>query len=113
MMLTDARDFVRSQGVTSLQEVATHLGVATDIAEALLQKWLDKGRIEQLPSIPRCGGCDRCSPAVQMLYRWRTQDAPGPNQPEPGRSISVPNACPEDGPPQDQTCDSPASQSSS
>jgi hypothetical protein len=102
-MLTAARDFVRAQQVTSLREVALHLGVPEDVAEALLQKWLQKGRIERIPSLPKCHACNLCSEAAQSLYRWRgAPDAEASNHPDAGTNVKVPSTCPAAGPSQGQ-----------
>jgi hypothetical protein len=112
-MLRATRDFMRSQGIASVPELSAHLGVPTEVARALLQKWLDKGRIELVQTLPKCSGCDRCGPAGQELYRWLPDTAPEVSNLESGSRISSPSTCPDDGPPQGQACDLPASQSSS
>lgn len=76
-MLIAARDLVRQQGVISLQEVAFKLGVPADIARAALQKWVDKGRVERLPTPAACIGCTLCDSAPRELYHWCHQDAAG------------------------------------
>ena len=102
-MLTAARDFVRAQGVTSLHEVAMHLGVSEEVADALMQKWLEKGRIERVATRPKCSACDLCAGAPTSLYRWTgSQPSENPDQPEPGRSVKVPSDCPAGGPSQGQ-----------
>ncbi|MCF7978893.1 MAG: FeoC-like transcriptional regulator [Chromatiaceae bacterium] len=69
-MLTTARDLVREQGVISLQEVAFKLGVPSQVARAMLQKWVAKGLIEPLPTTAACAGCTLCDSAPRELYRW-------------------------------------------
>ncbi|MBK5941042.1 FeoC-like transcriptional regulator [Halochromatium roseum] len=69
-MLTRARDLVREQGVISLQEVALKLGVPSQVARAMLHKWVAKGRIEQLPTTTACAGCSLCDGAPRELYYW-------------------------------------------
>ncbi|MEA3640184.1 MAG: FeoC-like transcriptional regulator [Lamprobacter sp.] len=107
-MLTRARDLVRQQGVISVQEVALNLAVPTDVARALLQKWVDKGRIAQLPTPTACTGCMLCDPAPRELYHWQAtaeedaDSASGADQSEVGRSTRVPSRCPAARPPQGQ-----------
>lgn len=102
-MLTAARDFVCAQGVTSLREVALNLGVSEEVAAALMQKWIDKGRIERVATAPRCSGCDLCSSAATSLYRWAgPQAAERSDQSASGRNVKVPSDCPAGGPSQGQ-----------
>lgn len=113
-MLSQARDFVRRQGVSSLREVALHLDVTEDVAASLLQKWLDKGVVERITALPRCSACDLCSSAARTLYRWSgSKPADAADDGEAGSNVKVPNDCPAAGPPQGQACSSPPSQSSS
>jgi DeoR/GlpR family transcriptional regulator of sugar metabolism len=69
-MLIQARDLVRQQGLASLQEVALQLGVSSEVARALLAKWVAKGHIERLPTATACSGCTLCDSAPRELYRW-------------------------------------------
>ncbi len=114
-MLASVRELVRRQGVVSLQEVALATGVPAEVARAMLQKWVDKGRIEALPTPPACSGCALCDSAPRELYRWREAKVGiegGEPQSAVGCKIRRPSAGPE-GPFQGQGADRPASQSSS
>jgi hypothetical protein len=94
-MLTAARDYVRERGLTSLRDVALHLGVSEDVAAALLQKWVDKGRIDRVTAVPRCSACDLCGSAAASLYRWTgPPDLARADHREGGRSMRVPSDCP-------------------
>lgn len=114
-MLGSVRDLVRCQGLVSLQEVALATGVPTEVARAMLQKWVAKGRVEALPMPPACIGCSLCDSAPRELYRWRdahTETEGGEPQSSVGCKIRRPSKGP-DGPFQGQGSDRPASQSSS
>lgn len=69
-MLPAVRDLIKRQRIASVQEVALHLGVPAEVARALLQKWVDKGRIAPVPTAPACIGCTLCDSAPRELYRW-------------------------------------------
>jgi hypothetical protein len=107
-MLTAARDLVRRQGLASLQEVALKLGVPADVARALLQKWVEKGRIERLPIPTVCSGCTLCDSAPREVYQWCEDiaavgtDGSLSDQSEAGNSVKVPKDCPAAGPPHSQ-----------
>lgn len=103
-MLTAARDLVRQHGVISLQEVARELDAPIEVAQALLQKWVAKGRIEQLPTPSACSGCALCDAAARRLYRCCERADPAAAEPgsEPGSKLRVPRSCPAAGPPQSQ-----------
>ena len=94
-MLGPTRDFVRNRGIASVQELSAHLKVPSEVARALLKKWLDKGRIERVPTLTKCSGCDRCGPTAQEFYRWRSDDTSAGSDAEPGSRISSPSACPD------------------
>lgn len=112
-MLTQARDLVRQQGVASLQEVAFQLGVSNAVARALLQKWIEKGRIERLATPSACSGCTLCDSAPREFYRWCEPPNENRAQSGSGSNSKVPSTCPAAGPSQGQGCERPASQSSS
>ncbi|MBK5930931.1 FeoC-like transcriptional regulator [Halochromatium salexigens] len=112
-MLIQARDLVRQQGLASLQEVALQLGVSSEVARALLAKWVAKGRIERLPTATACSGCTLCDSAPRELYRWSGNRADSAAHSRSGRSSKVPSTCPAAGPSQGQGCDWPDNQSSS
>ena len=106
-MLPAVRDLVKRQGLVSVQEVALHLGIPAEVARALLQKWVNKGRIAPVPTPPGCIGCTLCDSAPRELYRWCGDaagrvDASSRGQSETGRSTKVPSACPAAGPSQGQ-----------
>lgn len=118
-MLTTARDLVREQGVISLQEVALKLGVPSQVARAMLQKWVAKGRIEPLPTAAACAGCTLCDSAPRELYRWcesadsSSSSACSAAQSGPGCSTKVPTDARASESAQGQACERPLSQSSS
>lgn len=100
-MLKAARDFVERQRVTSVRDLAIHLGTTASVADALLRKWEAKGQIERLTIADDCAQCALCSRSARELVRWAGADT-GRESPQrvAGRNTSLPSSCPSAGPPQ-------------
>jgi hypothetical protein len=69
-MLSRLRDYLQQRRVAPLSDIALHLGVAPDVARAMLERWQRKGRIERVDTGRVCGSCDRCGVGALEVYRW-------------------------------------------
>jgi hypothetical protein len=69
-MLSRLRDYLQQRRVAPLSDIALHLGVAPDVARAMLERWQRKGRIERVDTGRVCGSCDRCAVGALEVYRW-------------------------------------------
>lgn len=69
-MLTRLRDYLEQRRVAPLSEIALHLGVAPDVARAMLERWQHKGRVERVEIARVCGSCERCGAGATEIYRW-------------------------------------------
>jgi len=71
MMLSELKRYLSERPSASLADIALHLDVEPDVARAMIDLWIAKGRVERLGGQGPCGGCDRCAPGSLELYRWR------------------------------------------
>jgi putative ferrous iron transport protein C len=81
MILSELKHYLSERPSASLADIALHLDVEPDVARAMIDLWIAKGRVERLGGQGACGGCDRCTPGSLELYRWRD-----------GQAVSCPSA---------------------
>ncbi|AMO56455.1 FeoC-like transcriptional regulator [Endozoicomonas montiporae] len=68
-MLIALRDYLSSQGISSLAELSQRFNVSPDAMRGMLSHWMRKGRLVQEQS--GCSkGCVSCSPEQLEMYRW-------------------------------------------
>lgn len=73
MILSDIRDYVKSRGQVTLNDIATHFDSEPSAIEGMLQRWLDKGIIEKKRLTSSCGeGCKQCGVSDSSLFVWVT-----------------------------------------
>jgi hypothetical protein len=71
MILTEVRDYLRDRRHVTLDDVATHFDVDTDLARDLVDRWVRKGRVVcQQPSAAQCSLCDSCKTECLEVYHW-------------------------------------------
>ncbi len=71
MILTEVRDYLKSCGQAPLRDMALRFGMEQDALRPLLEHWVNKGKVEKLPSGTTCGGgCSSCAPQEIEMYRW-------------------------------------------
>ncbi len=69
-MLSNLKHYLSKRPMASLSDIALNLNVEPDVARAMLQRWIAKGRVERLDGADGCSGCDLCQAGVRELYRW-------------------------------------------
>jgi len=69
-MLSDLKRYLSERPLASVADIALHLEVAPDVARAMLQPWIRKGRVQRLEGAEGCAGCHLCQPGGRELYRW-------------------------------------------
>lgn len=77
MLLFNLRSQLRMTGDQTVEQLARQHGIAEDTLRALLQAWLQKGRVRiekaKLPSCARaCGSCgegSRCSGSDRIIWQ--------------------------------------------
>ncbi|MCW8955607.1 MAG: FeoC-like transcriptional regulator [Gammaproteobacteria bacterium] len=71
MILTDVRDYLKSQGQASLRDMSLVFGMDQDALRPVIEQWINKGKVEKLPEGSACsGGCSACEPQTIELYQW-------------------------------------------
>ena len=72
MLLGQIRDYVKTRGSVSLQDVMLHFDIAADTAEFALNYWLCKGKIQLQTASCSSGGCSstNCSSRQSAQYNW-------------------------------------------
>ena len=78
MLLGQIRDYVKTRGSVSLQDVMLHFDIAADTAEFALNYWLRKGKIHLQTASCSSGGCSstRCSSSQSAQYNWAQRAMP-------------------------------------
>lgn len=71
-MLSKLKHYLCQEGMANVQELSQHLGVDDPgIVRAMMQRWLDKGRVRRFIKTPQCGTqCQQCAPASVECYEW-------------------------------------------
>jgi putative ferrous iron transport protein C len=69
-MLCELKRYLNERPLVSLADIALHLEVDPDVARAMLQRWIQKGRVQRLDGSEGCAGCDLCQPGGREFYRW-------------------------------------------
>ena len=72
MILTDIRDYLRSHGQATLNDIALHVDADPDAVRGMLQRLLDKGQVVCETISSDCGSkCSKCAPEIREIYFWK------------------------------------------
>jgi hypothetical protein len=69
-MLSDLKRYLSERPMATLADIALHLDVEPEVARAMLDVWIGKGRVQRIDNALVCGGCEACSKGTRELYRW-------------------------------------------
>ena len=69
-MLSDLKRYLSERPMATLADIALHLDVEPEVARAMLDVWIGKGRVQRIDDGPVCRGCDLCTTGARELYRW-------------------------------------------
>ena len=71
MILTEVRDYLRSNQQASLRDMALEFSMDQEALRPLLDQLISKGKAEKLPEGTTCGGgCHSCAPETIEIYQW-------------------------------------------
>ena len=74
MILQDIRQYLQQRGQATLYDIATHFDLDPEVARAMLQFWISKGRVRQLSQGDACGDSCHCDSRAQMdTFQWNPQ----------------------------------------
>lgn len=82
-MLMELKAYLTGRPCASLSQIAQHLAVDPEAVRPMLDRWIEKGRVQRTAGA-RCHGCASCGTADVEFYAWI--DTPqATRQPENGQ----------------------------
>ena len=91
-MLSDLKRYLSERPMATLADIALHLDVEPEVARAMLDVWIGKGRVQRMDDTLVCGGCEACSTGSREFYRWVDDGAADTRACTSGQSKSEPAA---------------------
>lgn len=71
MILSDLRAYLRAKKRVTLNELVIHFDMDAGALRGMLAKWIQKGKVRQLPIGAGCGStCTQCDPTLTEFYEW-------------------------------------------
>lgn len=71
MILSDIRDYLRTQRRVPLADLVNHFDIDADALRGMLRKWMAKGNVRKLSAEAACGtSCCKCDITLTELYEW-------------------------------------------
>lgn len=71
MILSDIRTYLKEKKTVTLNELVIHFDIEADALRGMLAKWINKGKLRQLPVGDGCGSsCTKCDPSLTEFYEW-------------------------------------------
>jgi FeoC-like transcriptional regulator len=71
MILAEVRDYLAARRRAPLTELAARFDVDADVARAMLDQLIRKGRVRLLDAAAgACGGCCGCADELPEVYEW-------------------------------------------
>ena len=72
MILTDVKEYFARQKTASLTDLAVHFKAEPDTMRGMLDQWILRGKVRELPredSCSNCCGCE-CNSENTEIYQW-------------------------------------------
>jgi hypothetical protein len=70
-MLAEIKQYMTQHGTVSLRDLALHLESEPEAVRGMLSHWIERGRVQPLPTPDRCAHCTgACDDACLELYKW-------------------------------------------
>ena len=74
MILKDLKEYVKSNPLVSLTDIAIHFDADPEAVKGMLDFWIRKGKIKHYSSDNVCGGSCSCNQKSNNdLYEWNQQ----------------------------------------
>lgn len=74
MILAELRNYIERHGQATLGDLANHFDSEPSAIQGMLQRWIDKGQIEEQRLTASCGdSCRQCNVSESLLYVWAGQ----------------------------------------
>ncbi len=72
MILSDIRQYIKTQRSVTLRDLMNHFGVEADALRGMLSLLVSKGKIDKKSATSDCGtGCCKCDITLVEIYEWR------------------------------------------
>ncbi len=77
MLVTEIREYAKSQGSFSIAQLQARFGLDRAHLKDILSRWVASGKLEQIDYTTPCktglcgGGCQSCPTIALELYRWK------------------------------------------
>lgn len=72
MILAELRDYLQTHGRVALIDLSNRFDTDPDALRGMLQKWVEKGRVERVTVSSACGtGCGKCDLGYVETYIWK------------------------------------------
>ena len=74
MILSELRNYIELHGQATLSDLATRFDSEPSAIQGMLQRWIDKGQIDEQRLTASCGdSCQQCDKNDSLLYVWAGQ----------------------------------------
>ena len=71
MILSELRDYIKLRRQVSLADIINHFETDEQAARAMLEVWINKGKIHRSSVSDSCGSvCNKCQGSSTELYIW-------------------------------------------
>ena len=71
MILSDLRDYIKQRQQVSLSDIINHFDTDEQAARAMLDIWIQKGKIHRKMATASCGSnCNQCETTSTEYYIW-------------------------------------------
>ncbi len=71
MILSELRDYLKEKKRVTLNDLVIHFDIDADALRGMIEKWVRKGKVQQLPVGDGCGStCSKCDPTLTEFYEW-------------------------------------------
>lgn len=82
MILSEVRNYIEQHGQATLADLANRFDSEPTAIQGMLQRWIDKGQIQQQRLTTSCGDkCQQCDINDSLLYVWSGQKKAAVGQP--------------------------------
>lgn len=75
MILTEIKKYLMEKRVASLTDLSVRFNVEPDAMRGMLNQWIKKGRLRQLPRGVKCSRCcGECDSENLEIYEWQEKE---------------------------------------
>ena len=76
MILSEVKDFIETNRVTSMFFLVTHFNMEPETVREMLQLLIDKGLVKRIEKeSENCSKCNQCHPLMFEMYEWVEEES--------------------------------------